>query len=161
MSDEVFRKPGELLDPSKGRLLCQEPRELVRRKKLINYIFGFSMTGLFFVMTFWALISGTPQAIIIALVIAGPGVLIVVWTKFLLPVTLYDNGIEWGFDFPSILGDTVIFLSWGELGRFTEFKGYYFFSDSLDHKKAIIRKSWPGAKEAVEIIKERINIVEK
>jgi hypothetical protein len=160
MSDGYARGPGEQVDPTKGRLLCQEPEEGVRRRQFWMYIFGSSFVGFFFLVTTWSLISNEPMMIVISLWIGAPGVFVIVWARFLMPISLYENGIEYGNKAPPILSDNVVFLSWGELGTFREHEISYFFADSVESKHVYIRKSWPGAKEAVDKIRDRIRIVD-
>jgi hypothetical protein len=154
------RYPEGFLD-FRGRLLWEEPFYEWQNKKTGYYLVGFIFIGLFFLLTFVMVLQGRPEGSIVLLLIGVPAVLFILWTRFLLPIRIFENGIEYGSALPLLVGNLIVFLPWEECKYFKDYSTSYYFADRYQRKSVIINKELPGAIDAVGMIRPRIDLVKQ
>jgi hypothetical protein len=146
---------------TRGELLWEEPEFWLKRKKRLGYIAGYITMGMFVVSVIVALMYYPPQAIIVYSMIGLIGGVVLLFSKLLLPIRIYENGVEYGMGPPPILTPNIIFLSWSECKTFRETDIGYYFADARNRRRTFIKKDLPGAQEAVERIKDRICVADE
>jgi hypothetical protein len=119
-------KKTEVKVGEKGPLLWEESAIEMDKRKNRYILTGFVWIAIWIIVGLW-LGNENTTFLLFAFSLIFFGFVMVYWGFGQLPNRIYENGLEYGMEFPPFLTETRTFVSWGECLRLREIKGNYIF----------------------------------